>query len=349
MSARFQAPGFSRSFFPRRRSFAAVAIAAVVAGPLLAACGSSSGSSTSAGPATAAGSSAVNLSKVTLRVADQVKGTESRLEASGVLANLPYKIEWSEFAAAAPQLQAVRAGAADIGFAGDAPTLNAIGTGSDIKIVGAVRAVNDSGLALLVPKNSPVKTIADLKGKTVSPTTKGSIGHYLLLGALQKGGLTAKDVKVSYLPPAAASAAFSSGQLAAWAVWDPYTALAEAQGARVLATGTGISKGLGFLDASSKSLADAARRAAIADFIQRVAKSWTWANTNPVPFAQLYANLTKLPLPVATAVAKRSIYTSVPLDATVISDLQQEADVYTAAGVIPKKLDVSSAFDRTLN
>lgn len=347
MSARLQA----RSFFPRmsrRRGFAAVAVAAVVSVPLLAACGSSSGSS-SAGAASTSGSSAVNLSKVTLRVADQVKGTESRLEASGVLANLPYKIEWSQFAAAAPQLQAVRAGAADVGFAGDAPTLNAIGTGSDIKIVGAVRAVNDSGLALLVPKNSPVKTIADLKGKTVSPTTKGSIGHYLLLGALQKGGLTAQDVKVSYLPPSAASAAFSSGQLAAWAVWDPYTALAEAQGARVLATGDGISKGLGFLDASSKALADPGKRAAIADFIQRVAKSWTWAAANPAPFAQLYANLTKLPLPVATTVAKRAIYQSAPLDATVISDLQQEADVYTAAGVIPTKLDVSSAFDRTLN
>ncbi|MGF7233855.1 MAG: ABC transporter substrate-binding protein [Frankia sp.] len=318
----------------------ASAVAALAATTLLAACGSSSGSASTA----TASNGRIDLSKVTVRVADQVSGTRSRLEASGALKGVPYKIEWSQFAAASPQLQAVRANAADLAFAGDAPTLNAIGAGAGIKIVQAVRGESAANLALLVPKNSPIKTVADLKGKTVSPTTKGSIGHYLLLGALKQAGVNPKDVTISFLAPSAASAAFTSGSIDAWATWDPFVALAEAKGARVLLTGQNISKGLGFVDASSKALNDPAKKAAIADFLSRNAQSFAWEQKNPTGFAQLYSTLTKLPLSVATVVAQRGVYQQVPINQTVIADLQEEADVYTAAGVIPKKLDVATAF-----
>jgi sulfonate transport system substrate-binding protein len=328
-----------------RRLLAIAAVAVLAAIPVLAACGSSSGSSASA--TTADGTP--DLSKVTLRVADQVRGTESRVEASGVLKGAPYKVEWSQFAAAAPQLQALRAGAADVASAGDAPTLNALGAGAEIKVVGAVRAEDLSGLALLVPKDSPIKTLADLRGKRISPTTKGSIGHYLLLGALAKAGLTTKDVKISFLTPSAASAAFSSGQLDAWSVWDPYTALAESKGARPLITSQGISQGLGLVDASTKALADPAKRAAIADFVRRFGRSFDWASAHPTDFAKLYSSLTKLPLDAATTVANRSHYRLVPIDDMVVSSLQEEAGVYFTAGVIPKRLDVSSALVTSLN
>jgi sulfonate transport system substrate-binding protein len=320
------------------RALAAAAAAALAATALLAACGSSGGSSAAASGGT------VDLSKVTLRVADQVNGTKSRLQASGALKDVPYKIEWSQFAAASPQLQAVRAGAADVAYSGDAPTLNAIGAGAGLKIVQAIRATNLSNLAIIVPKGSPIKTVADLKGRTVSPTTKGSIGHYLLLGALKQAGVDPKDVKISFLAPSAASAAFSSGQLDAWVTWDPYLALTQAKGARVLITAQNISKGLGFLDASTKALDDPAKKAAIADLARRDAQSFVWEKSNPTAFAQMYSTLTKLPMSVATTVSNRSAYQAVPLDQTVISDLQEEADVYAAAGVIPKKLDVAPAF-----
>ncbi|WP_235498264.1 ABC transporter substrate-binding protein [Frankia sp. R43] len=176
------------------------ALVAVVAVVAVTACGSDSDDA----PAATTATGRPDLSGVTLRVADQVGQLKALLEASGVLADVPYKIEWSDFSAAAPLLQALRAGAADIGQAGDAPILNALGAGAPLKVVGAART-SPKGVAILVPKDSPIRTVADLRGKTVSPSTEGSIGHYLLLGALKEAGLTPDDLTISFLAPPARS------------------------------------------------------------------------------------------------------------------------------------------------
>ncbi|WP_322777842.1 ABC transporter substrate-binding protein [Frankia sp. Cas4] len=327
---------------PRPRLLAGVT--ALVAVSLLAACG---GGSDSASPKAAVTSAKVDLSGVTLRVADQVGQTKAILEAAGVLKDAPYKIEWSDFSAAAPLLQALRANAVDIGPAGDAPTLNAIGAGAPLKIVGVTRS-SARAVAVLVPKDSPIHTVADLKGKTVSPTTKGSVGHYLLLGALKEAGLRPDDVTISFLTPQAASAAFDSKQIDAWTTWDPYVALAEQKGAHIIRDGVGISSGLGFTVASDQAAGDSAKRAAIADFLARQTKAFDWSNTNKADFAALFASLTKLPEPVATVVANRRTVESPPIDDVIIKKLQETADVYTEAGVIDHKLDVAPYFVRSL-
>ncbi|WP_239394254.1 ABC transporter substrate-binding protein [Frankia sp. CiP3] len=320
-------------------------ITALAAVSLLAACG---GGSDSAAPKSSATTGArADLSGVTLRIADQVGQTKAILEAAGVLKDVPYRIEWSDFPAAAPLLQALRANAADIGPAGDAPVLNAIGAGAPLKIVG-VTQTSAKAVAVLVPKDSPIRTVADLKGKTVSPTTKGSVGHYLLLGALKEAGLTPHDVTISFLTPPAATAAFDSGQIDAWATWDPYIALSEQKGARIIRDGTGISSGLGFTVASEQAAGDPARRAAIADFLLRQARAFDWSNTNKADFTRLFASLTKLPEPVAAAVTNRRTVTAPPIDDTIIKQLQETSDVYTEAGVIDHRLDVAPFFVRSL-
>jgi sulfonate transport system substrate-binding protein len=177
----------------------------------------------------------VDLSSVTLRVGDQAGIQQALLRASGVLDGTPYKVSWAEFPAAAPVLQALQGGAIDIGVAGDAPTLNALAATSDITVVAANRSPKRGGLAVVVPKDSPIRTVADLRGHTVSPTTQGSIGHYLLLQALGEAGLSANDVKISFLQPVDAAAALCSGAIDAWSTWDPYTAVAQTeQGDRVV-------------------------------------------------------------------------------------------------------------------
>jgi len=215
----------------------------------LTACGS--GGSAADGP--------VDLSSVTLRIGDQAGIQQALVEASGALQGAPYKVEWAQFPAAAPVLEALRGDAVDLGVAGDAPTLTALSSTDDIKIVAATRVPRQYGLSVIVPKDSPIQSVADLKGKTVSPTTQGSVGHYLLLQALKEAGLSADDVTISFLQPVDAAAAMSSGAIDAWSTWDPYTAVAEQdQGARVLRGSDGLAPGLTFLDANTTALAASA-------------------------------------------------------------------------------------------
>ncbi|WP_261559092.1 ABC transporter substrate-binding protein [Frankia tisae] len=319
------------------------ALVAVVAVLAVAACGSGADNV----PAATTADARPDLSHVTLRVADQVGQLKALLGASGVLKDVPYKIEWSDFSAAAPLLQALRAGAADIGQAGDAPILNALGGGAPLKIVGATRA-SARGVAVLVPKDSPIRTVADLRGRTVSPTTEGSIGHYLLLGALKEAGLTPDDLKISFLAPPAASAAFDARRIDAWVTWDPYVALAERKGARVVRDGEGINSGLGFVVATKDAVGDAATRAAIADFLTRQRNAFTWSTQHQDEFAKIFASLTKLPEPVALDVVRRRQWSAPPIDDGIIGQFQKSADVYASAGVIEKKLDVTPFFVRSL-
>jgi ABC-type taurine transport system substrate-binding protein len=112
---------------------------------------------------------------VTLRVGDQKGGNQSLLSASGELAGLPYQIEWSEFPAAAPLLEALNAGAIDVGYVGNAPFLFAYATGVPARVSSAVHQ-NSDGLAIMVPAKSPIQRAGDLRGRRIG-TGRGSIGH----------------------------------------------------------------------------------------------------------------------------------------------------------------------------
>src|SRR6516225_9187358 len=95
-----------------------------------------------------------------LRVGDQKGNSQAVMEAAGLLKDVPYKIEWKEFPAAAPLLEALGAGAIDSGLVGDAPFTFAAASGAPVKAIAAIRQTGD-GLAVLVPENSPIKSFAD--------------------------------------------------------------------------------------------------------------------------------------------------------------------------------------------
>ncbi|TCK20946.1 ABC transporter substrate-binding protein [Pseudonocardia endophytica] len=306
------------------------ALAAVVA---LALAGCSAGSSPDA-PGDAAGQ--------TLRFGDQAGQQQALLEASGVLAGTPYQVEFSQFPAAAPLLEALRGEAVDIGVAGDSPTLNALGASDDISIVSATRTPSAGGLAVLVPPGSPIRSVADLRGKRVSPTTQGSIGHYLLLQALREAGIPANEVQISFLQPVDAAAAFRTGAIDAWSTWDPYTAVAQQDnGARVVRDNRGLSPGLSFLDANNDSLDDPDKRAAMTDFVARYARALEWAQSHPDELTAIYAKLTQRPPEVAKTIAQRAQRRAVPLDATAVGDLQGVADNLRSFGVLRQDVQVA--------
>ena len=155
-----------------------------------------------------------------LRVGDQKGNARAVMEAAGVLNDVPYKIDWKEFPAAAPLLEALSAGAIETGLVGDAPFTFAAAAKVPVKAIAAIRQTRE-GLAILVPKGSEIKSFADLKGKKIG-TGRGSVGHQLLLAALEKHGLTASDVQLVFLLPSDAKVAYSSGSIDAWSTWEPY-------------------------------------------------------------------------------------------------------------------------------
>jgi sulfonate transport system substrate-binding protein len=304
----------------------AVALAVVAAGAL-AACGTDANTTEATGHG--------DLSQVTLRVGDQTGETRSRLTAAGLLKGLPYRIQWSTFPAAVNLHEALRAGAIDVGAAADSPTVTAIVGGSRIEVVAAWKN-GGVGNYLLVPKDSPIHKLADLRGKRISPSTKGSVAHYLTLGVLKKAGLKPSDVKLNFLNPPDANAAFTNGGIDAWATWGIFSARARGAGARVLISGKGINSGLNVLSATRTAYADPKKKRAIADFSDRVTKGFTWARDKPQDFDRWYAGFAKQPENIAAQVRPdQAAYRRVPLDGKLAAELQTTYKTWIAAGALP--------------
>src|SRR5580700_11308366 len=145
------------------------------------------------------GATEIAGAQAVLRVGDQKGNSQAVMEAAGVLKDFPYKIEWKEFVAAAPLLEALGAGAIDTGLVGDAPFTFAAAANVPVKAIGAIRQSRE-GLAILVPRESRIHDFDDLKGKKIA-TGRGSIGHQLILAALESKRWSAADVQIVFLAP----------------------------------------------------------------------------------------------------------------------------------------------------
>ncbi|MFJ3583484.1 ABC transporter substrate-binding protein [Streptomyces sp. NPDC090127] len=290
---------------------------------------------------------------VVLNVGDQKGGSEAVLRAAGELDDLPYRIRWSTFTSGPPLLEAVNAKAVDIGAVGNTPPVFAAGADSKITVVAATHG-DPAGEAILVPADSPIRTPQDLKGRKVA-VAQGSSAHFQLIASLKKAGLALDDIEVSLLQPADALAAFTSGKVDAWAVWDPYTSQVLAGGkARVLTDGRGVVNGLGFQVAAPAALADKEKAAAIGDYIERLRRAQDWVHEHPDVWAKAWAKETGLPYDIALAAVKRSSGTriAVALDKEAIASEQRIADTFAELKLIPRTFDfadyVDTRFDKDL-
>ncbi len=328
----------------RRGKIAPLAVSILVTA-FAAACSSSSGSSTASSSASAGSSTqqagTTSLSDVTLHVGDQAgSGAQALLTAAGLIHKLPFKVAWSDFTSGPPMLQAEGAGAVDIGGVGDAPPVFAAAGGDKVAIVGALRA-NPLGSAILVQKNSPIHTIAQLKGKKIA-VAQGSSADYHLLTVLQKAHLSVHQVTLDYLQPADGQAALSSGHVDAWDIWSPFIEQGVAKGARILVNGKGFGAPYSFEVASRAALADPAKAAAIRDYLKLLDQAHAWADTHQAAWAKVWAQGTGLPDSVMLAAVRDSASTAVPITPAVIGAEQHIADAFQAAGLIPGKVNFAN-------
>ncbi|HDR9127638.1 TPA: ABC transporter substrate-binding protein [Burkholderia vietnamiensis] len=278
-----------------------------------------------------------------LRAGDQKGGLRALLEAAGELNGDAYDIAWTEFPAAAPLAEALNAAAVDCGPIGDAPVIFALASGARLKVIGANRS-DPYGTAVLVRPDAALKDTADLKGKRIG-TTRGSIGHFVTLKALDAAGLPPDAVSFRFLPPADTMLALATGSIDAWATWEPYTALAETSGrARVLVNGRGLWSGLSYIAATDAAIA--AKRDVLRDFVQRVVRAQAWSYRHVDAYSATLARIIGIPPAAAKLQFERRNTRWQPIDATVIAQQQRTADFYLKAGLLRESLDVRATFDR---
>ncbi|WP_028311452.1 ABC transporter substrate-binding protein [Derxia gummosa] len=287
-----------------------------------------------------AGAADAPAAAASLVLGDQANSTRARLEAAGALDGAPFRYTWANFQGAAPLFEAVRAGAVDTAPAGDTPVLAAAAQNSRVRIV-ATTVGPAKSVAIVVQGNSPIRSVADLKGRSVVVSSaRGSIAQYLLIGALREAGVDPASVDVRFVMPTEALPAFRAGQIDAWATFDPYLAVAEDAGGRVLRDGEGISTGRGFLTASEKALADPAKRAAIRELIARMNRAWDWSQTNRAAYERVYAEQTRLSPAIVSKVLARSYNALRAVNDGDVLAVQKVADVFAELNLLPRRVDV---------
>jgi sulfonate transport system substrate-binding protein len=292
-------------------------------------------------------SGVARAASVVLRAGDQKGGAQALMKAAGALDGMPYRVEWSQFAAAAPLLEALNADAIDLGFAGDAPTTFALAAGVPAHIISPTRS-SGASTAIMVPDSSPIRSVADLKGRKIA-TNRGSIGHALVLAVIEAQGWTASDLRFVNLMPSEAKAALATGAVDAWCSWGVYVAQARLiDQARIVVDGSnGLMTGLSYLIARDEAIDH--KRAALLDFCNRLARARQWADAHRDEYAAVLATDIGVTPAVARLIFERETPLPVPIDDSVIRDQQKIVDRYLAAGVIRSRLDAAQLFDASFN
>lgn len=278
-----------------------------------------------------------------LRVGSQRGGTKALMGASSALDGATYTVEWAEFPAAQPLLEALGSGAIDLGLAGDAPFQFAYQAGSPIRAIQAQTVINRPPLALgiVVPAASTAQTLADLKGKRVA-TTRGSIGHYMVLRALVAEKLPPDYVQITFLSPSDSKAALQSGSVAAWGIWVPYISMAIADGYRVLVDGHDLFTAASFDVANVKAVETKADL--LKDFLAREGQALLWAKSHSDELAKVLSSETGMPFAIAREMAVRNARTAVPFTDAFIADQQVVVDTFRNAGELKTVRPIKDAF-----
>ena len=278
-----------------------------------------------------------------LRIGHQ-KGWLSILKGRGTLekrlAPLGVKVTWTEFTAGPVQLEALNVGSIDFGDVGEAPPIFAQAAGAPLVYVGAT-VPRPALEAVVVPKDSPIRSVADLKGKRVA-YNKGSNVQYFLVKLLQKHGLQFSDVQSVYLAPADARAAFERGAVDAWVIWDPFLAAAQQTlQARLLADATDVVNNRGYYFSSRDFATKNTDVLRIA--LQEINGIDAWVAHNKEAAAAELSKVLGLDTSITSLYVNRVRFGVAPVTRDILAEQQEIADTFHTLKLIPKKLNLLHA------
>ncbi|MCP3367529.1 sulfonate ABC transporter substrate-binding protein [Bradyrhizobium cajani] len=249
-------------------------------------------------------------------------------------APLGIEVKWVEFSSGPPMMEAINVGSVDYGAVGDSPPVFAQAAGAAIVYAAGQPITNGQGI--LVPKDSPIRSIAELKGRRVG-FTKGSSAHNIVVQTLEKAGLTYADITPVYLTPPDAGPAFANGSIEAWAIWDPYFAIGETrQNGRVLINAREVTKTNSFYIANR----DFAKNhgATLQQIVDVTTATARWAEQHRDEVARSLAAVTGIPLDIQTIAADRSSFVVGPVTDEIVATQQGVADRFYRLGLIPRPI-----------
>ncbi len=280
------------------------------------------------------------------------KGQELLSLTAAGLTDTPYKVAYSEFGSGNLIIQAINAGAIDVGGMSEIPPVFAAtaGSGVELKLIAIARGdVNNQ--VVLVPKESPARSIGDLKGKRVG-YVRATTSHYYLIKMLREQGLTFSDIQPINLSPADGLAAFESGALDAWAIYGYSIQLAiAAVGARVLKTALGYLSGNYVVGVHPSVLTDPLKHAVVADYLRRLQKAYRWREDNKDQWTEILSKA----IQVSRSIVHEQLYNEsqpyrlAPVDDAAIQSQQAVADTFADAQLIPSPVNVAPLWDRSFN
>jgi sulfonate transport system substrate-binding protein len=274
-----------------------------------------------------------------IRIGYQRNGVWPLLKAKGVLEELfpESTITWAVFPAGPQLLEALNAGSLDIGSTGDTPPIFAQAAGTPLVYVSVISG-SGAGSAVLVPEDSPLQSPADLAGKKVA-FQKASSAHLLTVRSLETFGLTYEDIEPIFLAPSEARAAFESGSIDAWVIWDPFRAAAiEELGARALVEGQDVSPSNAFIEASSSFVEQYPET--LRTLLAAVSEWHDWIYDNQDEYAEILAAETGLEVEIIKTSLRAEIQHYRWIDDEAIQYQQQVADIFFNLGLIPEPLDI---------
>lgn len=274
-----------------------------------------------------------------IRIGYQRNGVWPLIKAKGVIEQLfpDATVTWAAFPAGQPLLEALNAGAIDIGSTGDTPPIFAQAAGAPLVYVSVISG-SGAGNAILVPKDSPLQTVADLKGKKVA-IQQASSSHLLTVKALEQAGITYNDIVPVFLPPADARAAFESGSIDAWTIWDPYREAAiQELNARPLVEGQNVAPSNGFIESTQDFAANYPD--ALRAILDQVREWQAWIYDNQDEYADILAAETGLEVSVIKGALRNEVQQYRWIDDEAIEAQQKVADIFFNLGLIPEQLSI---------
>lgn len=285
--------------------------------------------------------STTSLKTITIgyQKADPVDISRQRGDLAKKMKKKGYHVVFKQFQDGTALMTALKSGNIDYARLGDTPPIKAQAAGTKLVYI-AAGASKENGTGLVIPKNSSVKSIKDLKGKRVA-YTKGTSSQYLLLSALKKAGMSASDIKWVNMDQSAASVAFSKGKVAAWSTWDPYTAQAEVQmGAKLLITGkNGVSYNRDFVVAMKNF---AKKNTDVSSYLTKyLAADMKWADTHHEKLIKMLMKSLGLSRKVVTKTVERRSYSMGKVTTKIVKQQQEIADMFYSSSLINKDVKVS--------
>ena len=288
-----------------------------------------------------------SLAGVTITFGDQLKEYQTILAATDALKGAPYTVDWANFVGGPPVIAAETSGSVDLGVMAETPTIFAQEAGDPVKVVSATVNADPkvSPYGIVVPSNSPIKTLAQLNGKSVA-VQEGTVEQYFLIQELEKAHIAYSAVHIENLAVTNAATAVENGQVEAAVLAQPLTGLDEATGKiRVIGTGVGTSETIGYLTASDSALANPQKAAAIANFIVRFDKAEDYLRKNPLLAAKTYVKTYGVSLAVAKEAVASDQAVGSPITPAIESYQQNEANTFLKLGLLTTPVDVKKVFD----